>query len=353
MSVICYDINNKDSGALPHQMNTESEETIMKKLLCMCLSLCLLLGCVSALAEVEQPKGYPKGVISWIIPSSAGGAADTFTRALGNAGLGGNVVVENISGGSQSIGMSECFTRPADGQTLITLSTTGLITMPLTSEVIYSADDFRYLTKLANDSVGVAVTRPDSELETADQLWDLLNGDREYTVGVSSIGGHSHVEFAHALMQMGKYDKATFVVYKGSNGVMQAVQNGEVEFGLMDDNYIVPYVNNGELRALMTLYSDRTPLLPDVKAMAEYGIEGLAPLAGVKIVAVRKDTPDDIVEWIKQQVNATILSDEYQQFLITSGAGAMTVIPTEEEITQWVADATASWDAVLTEAGLK
>ncbi|MBQ8080966.1 MAG: hypothetical protein IJ240_03610, partial [Clostridia bacterium] len=161
----------------------------MKKLLAVSIALCLLLLCSFAFAEVEQPAGWPNGVISWIIPSSAGGAADTFTRALGNAGLGGNVVVENISGGGQSIGMSECVTRPANGQTLITLSTTGLITQPLTAEVIYSAADFRYITTLANDSVGVAVTRPSSELETPDQVWELINGDREYVVGVSSIGG--------------------------------------------------------------------------------------------------------------------------------------------------------------------
>lgn len=325
----------------------------MKKLLSVALALTMLLSVGISFADVEQPAGWPNGVISWIIPSSAGGAADTFTRALGNAGLGGNVVVENISGGGQSIGMSECVTRPANGQTIITLSTTGLITQPLTADVIYSAKDFRYITKLANDSVGVAVTRPASELETAEQVWELINGDREYVVGVSSIGGHSHVEFAHALMQIGKYDNAKFVTYSGSNGVMQAVLSGEVEFGLMDDNYIVPYVNNGELRALMTLYSDRTPLLPEVKCLGEYGIEGLAPLAGVKIVALRSDTPDDVVEWIKQQINKTILSEEYQNFLVASGAGAMTEIPTEESITQWVADATESWDAVLTAAGLK
>ena len=326
----------------------------MKKLLAIALSLCLLCACTLAIAEeVSQPSGYTGGVITWIVPSSAGGATDTFTRALGNAQLGGNVVVENISGGGQSIGMSECVNRPADGRCLITLSTTGLITMPLTSEVIYSAEDFRYLTKLANDSVGVVVARPDSELKTADQIWELINSGEPYQVGVSSIGGHSHIEFCHALMQLGVYDNATFVVYSGSNGVMQAVLSGEVQFGLMDDNIIVPYVNSGELAALMTLYAQRTPLLPEVKAIAEYGVTGLEPLAGVKIAAIRKDVPDDVAEWIKQQINKTILSDEYQAFLVSSGAGAMTEIPTEEEITQWVADATATWDAVLTQAGLK
>ena len=184
-------------------------------------------------------------------------------------------------------------------------------------------------------------------------IWELINSGEPYQVGVSSIGGHSHIEFCHALMQLGVYDNATFVVYSGSNGVMQAVLSGEVQFGLMDDNIIVPYVNSGELAALMTLYAQRTPLLPEVKAIAEYGVTGLEPLAGVKIAAIRKDVPDDVAEWIKQQINKTILSDEYQAFLVSSGAGAMTEIPTEEEITQWVADATATWDAVLTQAGLK
>lgn len=325
----------------------------MKKTLSILFSLCLALSFTIALADVTQPAGYPGGVISWIVPSSAGGATDTFTRALGNANLGGNVVVENISGGSQSIGMSECVSRPADGRTLITLSTTGLITMPLTTEVIYKAEDFRFLAAFANNSVGVAVTKPGSELVDSEALWKLLNSGEQYKVGVSSIGGHSHIEFSHALMQLDVYDNVDFVVYKGSNGVMQAVLSGEVPFGLMDDNYIVPYVNNGELNALLTLYSSRTPLLPEVKAIGEYGVTGLEPLSGVKIVAVRKDTPDDIVEWIKQQVNKTIMSDEYQKFLVDSGAGAMTEFLTEEEITQWVGDAIQSWDAVLTQAGLK
>lgn len=326
----------------------------MKKWFSLMLCVCLLACCAFASAEeVAQPAGYPKGVITWIVPSSAGGATDTFTRALGNASLGGNVVVENISGGSQSIGMSECVNRAADGQTLITLSTTGLITMPLTTDVIYSAEDFRYLTKLANDSVGVVVTKPGSDLGTAEDVWALINSGEKYNVGVSSIGGHSHVEFCHALMQLGVYENANFVVYSGSNGVMQAVLSGEVPMGLMDDNYIVPYVENGDLSALMTLYATRTPLLPEVKAISEFGITGLEPLAGVKIVAIRKDTPNDVVEWIKQQINKTVLADEYQEFLVASGAGAMPEVPTEEEVTQWVADATQAWDAVLTQAGLK
>jgi tripartite-type tricarboxylate transporter receptor subunit TctC len=306
----------------------------------------------SADGKVMQPTGYPGGVITWIVPSSAGGATDLFTRALGNAGLGGNVVVQNISGGSQSIGISQAFANPADGRTLITVPTTGLITMPITTDVVYSAKDFRYISKIAPDCVGVAVTRPGSPIDTSDKLWSIINGDKQFSVAVSSIGGHSHIEFSHALMQIGKYNNAKFVVYSGSNGVMQAVLSGEVDFGLLDDNYIPPYVKNNQLNAVMTTYSSRSALLPEVKCLGEYGVTGLEPLIGVKLLAIKAGTPENIVAWIKQQVNEAVMSDSYQQFLNSSGAGHMDRIWSEEELTKWVQDAGTLWRNVLTQAGL-
>lgn len=303
--------------------------------------------------KVVKPANYPKGVITWIVPSSAGGATDTFTRAMGNANLGGNVVVQNIGGGGQSIGTSQVYANPPNGQTLITASTTGLITMPLTSDVVYSADDFRYIGKIAPDSVGVAVAKPSSAFNDPEKMWNVMNGNKQYTVAVSSIGGHSHIELAHALIQINKLDIAKFVVYTGSNEVMQAIQSNEVDFGLLDDNYIVPYIEKGTLSGVITLHSDRTALLPNVKCLGEFGITGLEPLVGVKIVAVKADTPNNIVEWMKQQINEKALSPEYQQFLKTSGAGTIQRAYSEEELEQWIHDATKLWDEVLITAGIK
>lgn len=326
----------------------------MKKSLALVLTLVMLLTLVPAVAEtVAQPEGYPKGVISWIVPSSAGGSIDMFTRALGNAGLGGNVVVENISGGSQSIGMTEVVNRPADGQTLISLASTGLITMPLTTEVQYSTDSFRYLNRISPDTYGVAVVKAGSPLAEGDALWEKLNKGETYDVAVSSIGGHSYIAFAKALHQIGHFKDANFVVYKGSNGVMQAILSGEVEFGLLDDTYLKAYLENKEIEAAMTLHAGRSALLPDTPSLGEYGIEGLEPLGGVKIVAVRKETPEPIADWIKQQINLALASQEYEEFLINSGAGKLDKIATEEEITQWVKNAVEVWDEVLTMCELK
>jgi tripartite-type tricarboxylate transporter receptor subunit TctC len=304
---------------------------------------------------VAKPDGYPKGNITWIVTSSAGGAIDLFTRALADSvDLGGNVAVENIEGGSQSIGTTEAFTRPADGLTLCSMATTGLITMPLTTEVAYSPADFRYLAKIAPDCYGVAVSKAGSELDTGDKLFDLIsNKDASYKIAVSSVGGHSYVEMAQTMIQLGTFNPDRFVVYSGSNGVLQAVESGEADFGLLDDNYIVPYVKNGDINALMTCYTTRSALLQDTPCLGEHNITDLDPLVGFKILAIRKDTDDKIVQWITQQVNTAIMDQKYQDFLSTSGVGTISAISTEEELNQMIQKAAQAWDAVLTEAGLK
>lgn len=56
---------------------------------------------------------------------------------------------------------------------------------------------------------------------------------------------------------------------------------------------------------------------------------------GLKWIAIRKDTPNEIVEWIKQQLNKAIQSEEYQNWLETVGYGFVREY-SEEEITDLI-----------------
>ena len=305
---------------------------------------------------VPRPDGYPsKSTITWVVPSSAGGSLDGYTRALADlVDLGGNIVVENISGGSYTIGMTEVALNDPDGTTICTTATTGLISSPLTMEgLAYSQDSFRYIAKVAPDGYAVVTTKADESI-TAQEFWDLLGSGEEITIGTSSIGGHAYVEMAYVLMDLGTLDKIKFVVYDGSNSIMQAIQNGEVRFGLLDDTYIAGYHAAGEIKGLMVLGPNRDPLVPDVSCVGDFkDIPFLGDLIGVKLLVVRADTPEEIVEYIKQQVNEVILSDAYQEYLVTSQSGTLDRIWTEDELNEWIVNATQAWDSVLIAAGLK
>src|SRR5262245_33187273 len=62
-----------------------------------------LTGAIFAHAEAALAQAYPAKLIRWVVPSSAGGGADTITRIVANAlpaVLGQRVIVDNRAGAS-------------------------------------------------------------------------------------------------------------------------------------------------------------------------------------------------------------------------------------------------------------
>ena len=130
------------------------------------------------------------------------------------------------------------------------------------------------------------------------------------------------------------------VAYDGNNGSYQALLTGEVDFAISDDNFIYNY------------YNESSYYLPDVPAIGDYGIENMDALAGWKIVGVSADTPDEIVNFLKEKIDEVLASDVYAKYLLDSGCGAFSSIQSSEEITALVEDAFVLYEDILTAAGL-
>jgi tripartite-type tricarboxylate transporter receptor subunit TctC len=78
----------------------------------------------------------------------------------------------------------------------------------------------------------------------------------------------------------------------------------------------------------------------------------LDALGGWKILAIRSDTPDEIVEWVKEQVNEVLGSDDYSEYLENNGYGAFEGLMTEEELTELVEKAYEIYGDSMKNAGL-
>lgn len=308
-----------------------------------------------AQSTVNEPSAldqYPNSTISFIVSSSAGSATDTAARAfVDSLDLGGDIVIENISGGSQTIGTTEALSRKADGYTMVMMANAGLYSQPLMTTLAYTVDDLRILSDIYPHCIAVVFVRPDSALKTADDFMEYIKNNK-FNYGCANIGGYAHIAMSAALIQLGILENATPVAYDGSQNVMQAVLNGELDFAILDDNFINKYIENGDLNGLLTLYEGPTPLLPDITPISDYGVTGMGAMVGVKFLAVHKDTPDEIAQYIKQQADAAVLSDSYRQFLESSGVGSMEDIYTEEELQATVASAVEQTKEVLTQLGL-
>ena len=98
--------------------------TLVSLLLC----LTLMLGASAAFAEGWVPEKN----ISVIVPFGAGDGLDLTSRALLEyCDFPVKTIVENISGGSGTIGIQEAYARPADGYTIAMLSVANALSQPL------------------------------------------------------------------------------------------------------------------------------------------------------------------------------------------------------------------------------
>lgn len=308
-------------------------------------------GGQTADGTVTAPDGYPSKNISWIVPADAGAPLDIPTRAIiDNMKIDTNVIVENIAGASNTIGTLETVNRPGDGYTILTGSSSSMILQPLMVDLAYDPADLRILTLVKPFMTYAVVVSPDSKLKTADDWMALLKSGERFTYSVSNAGSASHLSVVDTLKQLG-IESGVYVPYNGGSEVSAALLNNEIDFAVLDTSDQLKKSANGDVNVLLIMSDEPDPLAPEIPVIADYGVTGMDVYFSLQCVAVRKDTPDDIAAYLKQQINEAIQSEAYQKYLVESGVGEMDVIP-EEEIEDTVSRARETYASLLKELNM-
>ena len=119
----------------------------------------LALLCLAAPASAQN---YPSRPIKFVVPFAAGSATDVLARVLGehvSRTLRGQVVVENMAGGSGVIAAQAVARAAPDGHTvLIATNTTHAANQSLLKQMPYDAvNDFEPVTKLGTIVLALAI----------------------------------------------------------------------------------------------------------------------------------------------------------------------------------------------------
>ncbi|WP_409967394.1 tripartite tricarboxylate transporter substrate binding protein [Bengtsoniella intestinalis] len=260
---------------------------------------------------VPQPEGYPSKEITFIAPADAGSDADTNVRTISDhIDLGGaDIVVQNISGATQTIGIASGAAAAADGYTIVSLVPAGNWIQPHLIDLTYDPDSFTCVANLFDDATQVFFVREDSEIQTAEEFIQALIDGQTFKYATPNNGSVPHIMSLDMMDQLGATG-TTHVAYNGAAEAVTALLSGEVDFAIAAYGVFQENVNAGQVRAICASFDDGIVEgnVPGIAFLDEFGLEGLELYAGFTILAVPAGTPDDIVAWLRQEFE-TYLSE--------------------------------------------
>ena len=289
---------------------------------------------------------FPSRNISWIVPAPAGAPLDLPTRIILEAiDLGANIMIENIPGAGNVPGILEASNRAADGYTILTTNTGGMVAQPALISTGYDPSDFRHLALLMPIYAFPVVVSADSDIQTAEDFVAFVTSGESFNYSATNPGSTSHLAIISALEGLGSTG-GTFVPYVGGAEVLAAVLNGEIDFGVIPPHMARPNAESGATRTVIVLGDEPDPMSPGIPIIADFGVSGTGRFSNTIWVAVRADTPEAIVQYIKERLNAAILSDAYQAYLFQSTGIASFDTVTEE----WLTEQVHYWFETIAEA---
>ena len=282
----------------------------------------------SALAQ--QP--FPSKMVKLIVPFPAGGPTDIASRIVGQKlgeRLKQTVLVENRPGASGSIAAAQVSSSPADGYTLVMLATPTLLAPHLYKSAGYdTVKDFAPVATVYDLPI-VIVVNPKLLPDVTDIKSLIAHAKAQkvalnYTSSGAGSFGHLSMEL---LKQMAGFDMQ-HVPYKGGTPAITDTIGGQVPVMYSDLVAALPHIQAGKLRAIAVGSPQRVVMLPDVKTIAEQGIQGYDAVSWGGLLAP-KGTPAAVVERIAGEIKQILAEPDVQNRLLNAGAIARFQSPAE------------------------
>jgi len=291
------------------------------------LALALPLAAGAAFAQA-----WPAKPITFIVPFPPGGPTDVATRIVAqkmSQGLKQNILVDNRSGASGTIGAAVAAKAAPDGYTFVMLATPTLLAAHLYGQTPY--DIFKSFTPVGTvyDLPIVMVVNPKA-LPGVNGLQDLIakaraeGGKLNYTTAGAGSFGHLTTE---QLKNIGKFEMQ-HVPYRGSAPAVTDLIGGQVPAMFSDLVAVMPHIRSGTLRAIAVGSGKRVSLLPDVKTVAEQGFPGFDATSWGGLLAPA-GTPKDVVDRMSAELKAALADKDVQDKL--EGVGSFAAYRTGEQ----------------------
>lgn len=311
--------------------------------------MALLAAAIAPVANVDA-QGAPGRPIRLIVTSAPGGPADVQGRLMVpkmSEVLGSPVVVDNRPSSNGVVGMEIAARAAPDGLTLV-IGNSGTVAINATLYRSLSYDperDFTAITQMSTSGMIVA-GHPRIPGTT---IHDLAAHAKTRKGGLNvAIPGSTGQAAGDALWKLLGIEM-TNVNYKGSAPSERAVVAGEADVSLLTPLASGVHLRNGQMKAFGITSAQRSPVLPDVPALAEQGLSsydiqfwsGLLAPAGMPAATVSR-----VHKAAVQALQSPEVGERFRQF------GLVVVGNAPAEFSRIVQRDIASFRRIIIESGM-
>ena len=292
-------------------------------------------------------QGYPAKPIRLIVPFPAGGATDLFARTLSQKmgeKLGATLVVDNKPGAGGAIGSDLAAKSAPDGYTLLLGTTSTHAIGPVISKVPY--DTARDFTPIAHvgDAPSIMLVPNSSPAKTVRE-WVEYARKNPGKLNYASSGNGTIVQLTAELFKSQAGVFVTHIPYKGTALAMPDLMSGKVDVLFDSLPTGMPFVRDGRLRALGVTSLKRSPLAPDLPAVAE-ALPGFESNTWFGLYGP-KGLPADVVAHVNKAANEALADAQLREKL--SSLGIEPTQSTPEQLAKLAAQDTAKWKQIIIE----
>jgi tripartite-type tricarboxylate transporter receptor subunit TctC len=287
-----------------------------------------------------------------VVPFAAGGTADVLGRIVAQqlgALNGSTVVVENRPGSGGNIGADTVAHGPGDGSVLL-LGTIGIhAASKIYNSLPYNPDkDLQPVTILA-EVPNVLIVHPSVPAKDVKEFVALAK-DKPGTLNFGSAGNGSSTHMIAELFKLKANVNLTHVPYRGSAPALNDLVAGQIQVMFENLPTALPFIQNGNVRALGVTSATRSPSLPSLPTIEEAGVPGYEATAWFTI-AVAGSVPPAAVERLNADIRKVLAQPEVIERF--NALGAVIVGNGVADARAFFVSETAKWNNVIEAAHIK
>ena len=308
---------------------------------------------VAACLPPAHAQGWkPDKPIRLIVPFAPGGAADVVSRVVAErltAALGQQVVPDNRTGASGTIGFEILAKAAPDGYTITEASDAATVSPFIYRKLTWDPrTSFAPISLLTTQPLVLAVSAS-VRAATIQEFIALARAKPGfYSFGSSGTGHPQHLT-GELIKKVAGFDM-NHVPYKGGGQAIIDLVGGQIPVAVLGSSPVIPYHRVGKVKILAVTAKKRSAALPEVPTLAEAGIAGIDVSQWLSLVAPAK-TPQAIIARLNAEVVRILAVPATRDKLEAAGFEVTPSSP--QELATLIRDSMARWGPLVKELKLE